>query len=106
MPSPSTVSGSWGRERVAGPNTGWAPSGTENVDWWHGHSSFLVCCWYNPTGQPACVHTFENPTYPWGPQDSRPGRVTTSLLERRMRIVFESSTLTGPSGDTLKAPPN
>ena len=44
-PSRSTMSGSWGSERVAGPNTGVAPFATSNVDWWHGQSSRSIDCW-------------------------------------------------------------
>ena len=58
-PSSSTESGSCGSAWAAGPNTGFAPVSTSKADWWHGHNSWARCASYNPTGQPAWVHTFE-----------------------------------------------
>ena len=42
-PLASVVSGSWGRERGAGPNTGLQSSSTSKVDWWQGQTSWWVC---------------------------------------------------------------
>ena len=43
-PSSSTLIGSWGRRRLAGPKMGLALSVIKNCDWWQGQSSRLVCC--------------------------------------------------------------
>ncbi len=43
-PSASTVMGSWGSGRAAGPKMTLAPSVTSNCDWWQGHSRWCVCC--------------------------------------------------------------
>ena len=61
-PSSSTVIGSWGSGRTAGPKTGLAPCVTSNYDWWHGQRIRLVSCSYNDTGQPAWVQIFEYAT--------------------------------------------
>src|SRR5205823_2047980 len=71
-PSSSISSGSWGSGQAAGPVTGFAACKTSNADWWQGHNSVWLSGWYRPTGQPACVHTFENATSPDGVHGSRP----------------------------------
>src|SRR5690606_36883006 len=43
-PSSSTLIGSWGSLRLAGPKTGLALSVIRNCDWWQGQSRRLVCC--------------------------------------------------------------
>src|SRR5262245_63680034 len=98
-PASSTPIGSWGRGRVAGPNVGLAPSGTEKVDWWQGQNNSCVSAWYRPTGQPAWVQILENATTPLTDQSLGPGGVTSS--GRRIRSVWESAASSWPSGNTV-----
>ena len=58
-PSQSTVSGSCGSGRGAGPKITLAPFVASNVDWWHGHRMWCVVCSYSATGQPTCVQILE-----------------------------------------------
>src|SRR5699024_6306167 len=84
-PSSSTVMGSCGRGRDAGPKTTFASSDTSNCDWWHGHSKWCVCCSYSATGQPTCVHTFEYATMPSYDQSLRSSRSVS--CSGRMRTM-------------------
>ena len=55
----STISGSCGSGRGAGPKITLAPADASNVDWWHGQRMWCVVCSYSATGQPTWVQIFE-----------------------------------------------
>ena len=64
LPSASTVIGSCGSDRAAGPKMTLPSSDRSKVDWWHGHSMWCVCCSYSATGQPTWVQILENAMTP------------------------------------------
>ena len=58
-PLESTVIGSCGSGRGAGPKITVAPVDASKVDWWQGHRMWCVVCSYSATGQPTCVQILE-----------------------------------------------